>query len=165
MKKLGMRGRKGLKIVHLILAGLWLGGAVTLNLMVLALGPAETGPELYGYDLARRFVDDFVIVPAAMGCLVSGFLISWLTPWGFFRHRWVTVKWALTVACILIGVIVLGPPVNEQAGISETLGLLAPDNAEYAANRLSTLLGGLALILAILFMLVISVLKPWQKNK
>jgi hypothetical protein len=165
MKKLGIQGRKVLKILHFILVGLWLGGAVTLNLMVLALGPAESGPQLYGFDLACRFVDNAIIVPAALGCLTSGLLLSWLTPWGFFKHRWISVKWALTVACIMIGIVVLGPPVESQPALSGTFGLGALDDAVYAANRTGTLVGGSALILTLLFMLVISVLKPWQKNK
>ncbi|MDR2745503.1 MAG: hypothetical protein LBB66_09990 [Desulfovibrio sp.] len=165
MKKPGVRGRTALKICHISLAGLWVGGAVTLNLMLLALGPAETGQQLYGYDLARKFVDDYIIVPGAMGCLASGLLISWLTPWGFFRHRWITVKWVLTVACILIGIAVLGPLVNDQPAISGNMGLAALRDPTYAANHLGTLIGGLALILTILFMLAVSVLKPWQKKK
>jgi hypothetical protein len=164
MKKLGIRNRMVLKICHLTLAGLWVGGAVTLNLMMLALEPAETGQQLYGYDLARMFVDDCIIVPAALGCLASGFLISWLTPWGFFRHRWVTVKWILTVACILIGTFILGPPVNDQPAISGSMGLAALRDPAYAANHLSTVLGGMVLILSIVFMVAISVLKPWQKK-
>jgi hypothetical protein len=154
-----------LKILHLILVGLWLGGAVTLNLMVFALGPAESGLQLYGYDLACRFVDNAIIVPAALGCLASGLLLSWLTPWGFFKHSWISVKWALTVTCIVIGIVVLGPPVESQPAISGTLGLGALDNAAYAANRTGTLVGGSALILTLLFLLVISVLKPWQKQQ
>jgi hypothetical protein len=153
-----------LKICHLLLAGLWIGGAVTLNLMLLIMEPAESGQQLYGYDLARKFVDDCIIVPAAMGCLASGLLISWLTPWGFFKHRWVTVKWILTVSCILIGIFILGPPVDVQPEFSGILGLEALDDPEYAANQTSTLIGGLALILIILFMLAVSVLKPWQKK-
>jgi hypothetical protein len=136
-----------------------------LNLLILSLDPAESGPQLYGYDLARMFVDDFVIVPAALGCLASGFFISWLTPWGFFKHRWVTVKWVLTVACILIGTFILGPPVNDQPVLSGSLGLAALHDSAYTGNRLNTLLGGAALILTILSMIALSVLKPWQKKK
>jgi hypothetical protein len=40
MKKPGIRNRTALKICHLSLAGIWIGGAVTLNLMLPALEPA-----------------------------------------------------------------------------------------------------------------------------
>ncbi|MDR1242739.1 MAG: SirB2 family protein [Deltaproteobacteria bacterium] len=164
MKTLGVQGRKVLKICHLCLAGIWLGGAVTLNIMVLELGPAESGPQLNGYDLARMFVDDYVITPAALGCLLSGLLIGWLTPWGFFKHRWVTVKLILTIVCILVGTFALGPMINDQPALSLEQGLAALRNPVYASNISGALLGGIALVLMIIFMTVISVLKPWQKK-
>lgn len=164
MKKFGAQGQRILKIFHLITACLWVGGAIALNLMGLMLGPAESGPELLGYDLARKFVDDLIIIPGAMGCLISGLLISWLTPWGFFKHRWVAVKWVLTVACILFGTFYLGPKINGQPPISQELGLAALSDPLYVANRFNNALGGGLQVLAILFMLAISVLKPWKKR-
>lgn len=163
MGKLHARGQRILKIVHLIFAGLWIGGAVALNLMVASLGPAETGGELLGYDIARKFVDDFIIIPGATGCLLSGLLISLLTPWGFFKHRWVAVKWILTVACVLFGTFALGPLINGQPGISAALGLDALSDPAYLANRHNNLLGGALQLAAIAFMVVISVIKPWKR--
>lgn len=163
MGNLNARGQRILKIFHLICAGLWIGGAVALNLMIAALGPARSGAELLGYDVARKFVDDLIIIPGAMGCLLSGLLISILTPWGFFKHRWVTVKWILTVACILFGTFVLGPMINGQPPISLALGLEALADPVYTANRDHNLLWGILQALLIFFMVVISVLKPWKK--
>lgn len=164
MKKFGARGQRVLKIIHLIVAGLWLGGAAALTLMIVALGPAESGPELLGYDLARKFVDDLIIIPGAMGCLLSGLLISGLTPWGFFKHRWVAVKWILTVACILFGTFYLGPMINGQPLISQDLGLAAAADPVYAANRFHNTLGGGLQLAALIFMVAISVMKPWKKK-
>ncbi|MDR2827728.1 MAG: DUF2269 family protein [Candidatus Adiutrix intracellularis] len=164
MKKMSGAGRKVLKIIHLYLAALWLGGAVTLNLMIFALGPATSGEQLFGYDLARKFVDYFIIIPGALGCLVSGLLISGLTPWGFFKHRWVTLKLILTVLCILFGTFILGPFLDTQPLISEKIGLDALINPNYLANIKGNLLGGLVQLAAMFFMTAISVIKPWPKK-
>ncbi|MDR1045253.1 MAG: DUF2269 family protein [Candidatus Adiutrix sp.] len=164
MKKFSARGQRTLKIIHLVTACLWLGGAAAINLMILWLGPGESGPELVGYDLARKFIDDLVLIPGAMGCLLSGLLICWLTPWGFFRHRWVAVKWVLTVACILFGTFYMGPRLNGQHLISQELGLAAVSDPLYVANRFHNILGGVVQVLSLLFLVVISVLKPWKKK-
>ncbi|MDL2260431.1 hypothetical protein LJB99_06130 [Deltaproteobacteria bacterium OttesenSCG-928-K17] len=164
MKKLGARGQKILKSVHLILAGMWIGGALGLTLMIACLGPAASGGELYGYDLAMKFIDDALIIPGAMGCLLSGLLISLFTPWGFFKHRWVAVKWILTVGCILFGTFYLGPQVNGRPPISEALGLAALNDAAYNAAHSRNFFGGLAQFGAIVFMTAISVIKPWRKK-
>jgi hypothetical protein len=146
------------------MAGLWLGGAVALFLMILSLDQAKSGEQLHAYDLAREFLDDFVLVPGAVGCLLSGLLISWTTSWGFFKHRWVAIKWLLTVAGILFGTFVLGPPLYSQAPLSSAQGLAALTNPDYLANRLWNLVGGVIQIFLIFFMVGISVIKPW-KNK
>jgi len=164
MKKFGAKGQKILKIIHLVMVSLWVGGAVALTLMAAFLGPGESDGQLYAYDMARKFVDDFIIIPGALGCLFSGLLISWLTPWGFFKHRWVTVKWVLTVACILFGTFVLGPFVNYRPLISFTFGLNALDQPVYAASLDRTLLLGGFQVLVILFMAAISTLKPWKRK-
>jgi len=165
MKKLGARGQRILKIIHLVMAGAWLGGALALNLMLAALGPGHSGPELLGYDLARQFVDDYVIVPGALGCLFSGLLISLFTPWGFFKRPWVAVKWVLTVACIIFGTFYLGPRCNGQPVLSLTLGLAAADDPTYLANRLANIVGGWSQMAVLIFMVVISVIKPWKSSK
>ena len=165
MKKLSARGRRLLKIVHLLAAGLWLGGALALTLMMVFLGPGESGGELLGYDLARKFVDDLIVIPGALGCLLSGLAISLLTPWGFFKYRWVAVKWALTVACILFGIFYLGPRINGQPLLSRDYGLAAAANLLYQANRLGNLRGGWLQLAGLVFMVVISVLKPWPRRE
>ncbi|MDR1872196.1 MAG: hypothetical protein LBS60_09850 [Deltaproteobacteria bacterium] len=164
MTKFGSRGQKILKFIHLVMVCLWTGGAVALNLMILLLGPATSGEELYGYNMAAILVDDAVLIPGAMGCLITGILISGLTPWGFFKHKWVTIKYILTVFCILFGTFVLGPTVNDQPQITKEFGLSAISNSTYMANWLNSVLGGIFQMLAFMFMILISILKPWRKS-
>jgi hypothetical protein len=159
------RGQKILKIIHIVMVGLWIGGTLALILMMLFLGPGQSGGELLGYDLARKFVDDFIIIPGIMGCLFSGLLISLFTTWGFFKHRWVSVKWILTVACIIFGTFYLGPRINGQPLITTLQGASASTDPIYMAARFQNLVGGGFQLLAIIFMIVISVVKPWKKNK
>jgi hypothetical protein len=162
MPALGKTGLRILKILHLFTAGLWVGGAVALTLMISLPGSPESGGQLYGYNEACKFVDDLVIIPGAIGCLITGLLFSILTHWGFFKHRWVAVKWALTVFCILFGTFYLGPRVNGQPPISLAEGLSALHNPLYLANRSSNLLGGVLQVILIVLMLIISVVKPWK---
>ena len=143
---------------------MWVGGSLGLTLMIVGLGPAQSGGELYGYDMACKFVDDYLIIPGAMGCLLSGLLISLLTPWGFFKHRWVTVKWVLTLLCILFGTFYLGPMVNGRPVLSGLMGLEALNEPNYLTSQGRNFFGGLFQLAAIIFMIVISTLKPWRKK-
>jgi hypothetical protein len=151
---------KVLKFIHLLFAGLWIGGAVGLSLMIVGLSAAENDGQLQGFKLACKFVDDLVVIPGAVGCLVSGFFICLLTNWGFFKHRWVIIKWFLTVFCILFGTFHLGPKVNEQPVIALEDGLTALADPAFLANDLASLKGGIVQISLIVFMFLLSVFKP-----
>ncbi|MDR1081720.1 MAG: hypothetical protein LBQ79_12370 [Deltaproteobacteria bacterium] len=164
MKKLGRTGQRVIKIVHIFFASLWVGGAVSLNAALLLLGPAETMGELLGYNYAAMIIDDAIIIPGAMGCLLTGLFISGFTHWGFFKYRWVLVKYVLTVLCIVVGIVVLGPTVNNQPAITMELGIAAYGDPEYHANYVHCLMGGAFQLTAILFMLSISSLKPWNRT-
>ena len=146
-------------------AGFWVGGAFGLTFMLLAPGSPGSGGELLGYNEACKFVDDFVIIPGAVGCLVTGLLFSLLSPWGFFRHRWVAVKWVLTVLCVLFGTFYLGPRINGQPAITAVAGLEALQDPAYLSNLSGNIKGGAIQLVTITFMVAISVLRPWRAAK
>jgi len=149
-----------LKGVHLIFVCLWVGGA--LGVMVIQNG-GGAGEALFGRDVAARLVDDFVVIPGAMGSLLTGLIYSLFTPWGFFKHRWVAVKWFITLYGVLFGTFFLGPWLNSLAPVSAKLGGGAMgDYAYMRARDLNSFWGGVQ-ICTLLFALVISVLKPWRK--
>ncbi len=159
--KLSTRGLRILKTVHVILISMWVGGALALIVMVNAL-KTDGGPELYGYLYAMKIVDDLIIIPGAMGNLLIGFLYGFFTNWGFFKFRWVTVKWILTVAQILFGTFVLGPLLNGSVLLAGSPG------ADYSLilQKLQMLnILGTAQVSLLIFMAVISIFKPWKNLK
>jgi hypothetical protein len=159
---IGQWGLKFLKFLHLLATGLWIGGSVGLILMIYALPTPDNGGELYAYKMACKFVDDMVVIPGAVSCLVTGFLICLLTKWGFFRHRWVIIKWILTVFCILFGTFYLSPTVNNQPLIVAQEGLMSQANQEFVSNYYSSLKGGLFQLSLIVLMFGLSVFKPFK---
>ncbi|MBN2054298.1 hypothetical protein JW905_05215 [bacterium] len=162
MKKLGRTGQRRLKMLHLLCAGLWLSAGMILILMLGTLQPTQDGA-LHGRDLALKFIDDFIIIPAALGCLLTGSIYGIWTRWGFFRRRWVTVKWLITIYGILTGTFLLGPWLNSLPPVSSEMGLAALSNAAYLHARRMNLIFGAIQVASLLFALVISVLKPWGR--
>lgn len=162
-KLLRGRGMRWLKIAHLIFVAMWIGGALGLLLLIFITPQTENPGVLSGWYRAMRGVDDFIIIPGAMGCLLTGILYGALTPWGWFRHRWITVKWVITVVGILFGTFSLGPWLNALGPIVDEHGLnLAA--TDYAHNRRMLSLFAPVQVSTLLFALAISTLKPWKKN-
>lgn len=163
MKKLSSNQTRILKIIHLFFFVSWIGGGVCL-ISVMFLAQPALPEDIFMKYRSMQVIDDFVIIPGALGSLFTGMVYSIWTNWGFFRHRWLTVKWILTVAQILFGTFALGPWLNGNVDIARQLRGSAPANADFALNASNIQLWGAVQVLFLLFMVVISVIKPWKKN-
>jgi hypothetical protein len=164
MKKLSMKQQAWLNSIHIIFAAIWLGAGVCMVLVLYARNPAN-GDELHAIDSTLKLIDDFIIIPAALGSLFTGLLLSWLTPWGFFRFVWVTLKWVGTISLILFGTFWLGPWLNGMEALSATDPAAALQNPTYQHNQFMNTITAPFQIGLMLFLVVISVLKPWKKWK
>ncbi len=160
---LGTAGKQWLKSIHLIVSVIWLGAAISMNVLRLAWTPVADS-DLYAVDHAIAVIDNWVVVPAAWASLLTGLLESWLTTWGFFKYRWVTLKWILTLVIMIYAPLFISRWDNGLEAISKVEGLLALQNPVYLQYRLYYNLSAVVFISALLFMSVISTLKPWTKK-
>lgn len=165
MPKLGKNGLKALKIFHLFAACCWIGGAVALAFLNLHNMSATSGEMLYGINSAGHMVDIYVVViPGACGCLLTGLIYGIFTGWGFFRHRWVTVKWIITIAAMLSGTFLLGEWEGKMLKYSANLGLNAFTDASFLSVKAKHLAGGVVQLCMLVTAVGISVIKPWKKK-
>lgn len=164
MKKLGTTGMRWLKIVHFFFISMWVGGGISLVLLLFLSKPV-TGDELYAVNASMKIIDDFIIIPGAMGNLLTGILYGIWTNWGFFKHRWLIVKWILTAAQIIFGTFWLGPWLNGNAAIAKAERIMALQNPVFLHNQSMNAIWGTAQVALLLVMVGISVLKPWKKKR
>jgi hypothetical protein len=156
-------GKQWLKSLHLIVSVIWLGAAIGMNVLRYAWPPTANG-DLYAVDHAVGLIDNWVVVPAAFASLLTGLLESWLTNWGFFKFRWVTLKWILTIAIMIYAPLFISQWDRGLQAISKADGLLALQNPIYLQYRSLYTFSGLGLIGALALMSIISTLKPWTKQ-
>ncbi len=74
------------------------------------------------------------------------------------------VKWILTVAQILFGTFALGPWLNGNVDIALKLRGTALSSPEFSQNASHIQIWGTVQVLFLLFMVIISVIKPWKKK-
>lgn len=164
MKKLGPNGMRWLKTVHLFLVTMWVGGGISIVLLFFLSSPSG-GDELYASWASMKIVDDFVIIPGAMGNLLIGLLYGLFTNRGFFKHRWLTAKWVLTVVQILFGTFCLGPWLNANTAIAFAERAAAPENPVFLHNREMVAFWGVVQVAFLVVMVWISVFRPWRGGK
>ncbi|MBU2510029.1 hypothetical protein KJ966_01785 [bacterium] len=163
MKKLGVSGQKWLKCFHVYFGCVWVGCATTLMIMQFAINPSD-GRELYGIMATLDFIDLFILVPGAIGTLLTSLIYSIWTKWGWFKHYWIIIKWIICAFGIIFGTFWLGPWLSGMAHISEVKGLGAFSDVDYAHNLRMQLIFGTFQGLTLIFAVFISVLKPWKKR-
>ena len=164
MIKLNPTSRAWLKSIHILLIGAWVGAACSMVLLQFVSHP-KGGDELYAVNATLKQIDDFMVIPTAIGSLLTGLLLSFLTPWGFFKWRWITLKWVLTLGVILFGTFALGPWLNGMVDISATERLAALQNPTYNQYHQMMTLFSSPQVSLLLFMVIISGIKPWGRSK
>jgi hypothetical protein len=121
--------------------------------------------ELYGINQSLLIIDDFIIIPGALGTLLTALIYSIFTHWGWFKFNWLKGKWIITGLGMLLGAVFLRPWLVEMVGISKDLGIDALDDSRYTylQNMIYTM--GLFQVIIILIAFYLAVFKPWNKKK
>ncbi|MBD5417203.1 MAG: hypothetical protein HDR50_06000 [Desulfovibrio sp.] len=165
MAVLKSRGMKILKIVHLLGVACWLGGAVSMIMLNLSSVGADREGMLYGINFSSHVLDMWVVITLGLGtCVLTGLIYGLLTPWDFFRLRWVAVKWAVTAFCFASGWLFLGRWEAALLAMSEAAGNGALQEAAYRQVRALHLAGSLVQVALLIFLVAVSVIRPWKRR-
>ena len=164
MARIGRKGRLWLRAFHISFMGLYIGGVISESVIIASTGSAQTDG---GLQAMYKIADTLAVVngPGNIGTLITGLLLAWLTPWGFFKHKWVIYTLAVVVLLILVN-FTLDPPLSSKlASLVDAEDLRALQNSEYisAWNRYVILRTVLSLLL--ISAAFVSVIKPWEKRK
>ena len=160
MEKLGDTGRAWLKGVHILCTATWVGTAVCTIFLYFTYRP-DTGSEMHTVLAAIKRIDDDVIVPSAVGSLLSGLLIVGLTPRGCFRWHWVAVKLVGTLAVMLSGIFFFSPWLSGMVAIAAAKPQIALQDPTFLSSQqlISVAIG--PQVLVVLCLALISAL-PWK---
>ncbi|MEI8187028.1 MAG: hypothetical protein WCG19_10060 [Chlorobiaceae bacterium] len=166
MPKLNQKGLKWLKGFHLIAVSCWVGGAVSLILLYFLKSNVRDGGVLYGINQSIHHVDMAVVVlPGAIGSLITGLIYSLFSHWGFFKHNWLIFKWIVTATAIVFGTFFLGPWETAMMEISGKTGLSSLTDSAYLYNQKMNVIFGSLQVLVLMITIFVSILKPWKPKK
>jgi hypothetical protein len=151
VKHLQRPARRALLVLHIAVSVSWLG--LSVGLLTLGITAYTTGDSslTHGAYRAMNVFANWLLVPVAAGTLASGLMLSLGTAWGLARHRWVWIKFWMTVVTAAATVFALRPEIEHAAAVG------TPDISLVAAPTVSTA--------AYLFMTAISVLKPFGPTR
>lgn len=158
MKKLSANELRVLKVTHLIFAIMWIGSAVSLNLLRHLVHVDDAAGMYYMAEILEA-IDMKILVPGVIGCILTGIVYGVWTNFGFFKFRWIIAKWILTIIMFCIGTFCMEPLIKANVVIGKALMQGAGDANRYTDNvTTSSYLGMLQLVMLFL-VLVLSVWK------
>jgi hypothetical protein len=151
------RVHKAAFLAHVAFSLGWM-GAVVAYLALAWNGLRGTDLELArSAYLSMELVGWSVIVPLSLATLGSGLVQSLFTPWGLFRHYWITAKFLMASVGSLI-LLVHMRTVGQMAGFARTTPLSAGDFGDIRISLVVHAVGGFLLLLSAT---ALSIYKPW----
>ncbi|GAB6439429.1 DUF2269 domain-containing protein [Bacillus cereus] len=164
MKKIGPKGMKWLKIIHVFLVTLFFGGILSSLALNFHIDFTKYDESYLGYKNII-VISDNVIRWGAIGTLLVGFTYGFFTNWGFFKHRWVGVKFVLYIIQTIVGIFVVDKLMVANMELLETQKELALSNPIFIQNHEIRQYAVYFQVLVTIFVFIISFLKPWKKKK
>ena len=144
--------RKPLVWLHVVTSIGWMSQA--LALFTLMVYGHTTGDRRSAYTMAE-VIDGHLLASSSNAAAFTGIMLAALTPWGFFRHWWVLVKFAITLTQLYSGIFLLSP---NLAAATEA----AVQGRDRPVGPLAA--GSLLMASAIAFQAWVSLAKPWRRT-
>ncbi|ESA34715.1 hypothetical protein N836_14955 [Leptolyngbya sp. Heron Island J] len=164
MPKASIKQKTWILSAHIGFAALWTGAVLSMFLLSLRNTKAVNADALYAINSAITLLDDYIVIPAAIGSVLTATLLCWTTNFGFTKFYWVISKWFLTTGLVIFGTFWLFPWGNAAEDISAQEGLQAFTNPIYTFDAKGVLVGTLVQVLLLTVIIGISVLKPWGRR-
>lgn len=163
MKKLGTTGLKILKISHLLFAIMWIGGVMALVSLQLGITP-DTKETMYMAAITHLVVDEYFLIPGGIGIVITALIYGIFTRWGFFKQRWLTVKWIITIVLVIIGAGYMGITIKDNVVYAQNMLYDNVSIDAYWANIYHVAIAGIIQLVGFVCIVTISVIKPWKKK-
>lgn len=81
-----------------------------------------------------EIIDNFAMVPGGIATFIIGLVYGFFTGYGFFKYKWLIVKWALTIYLILTGAFILKPLLYHNINIALKMRDSAVFNITFQKN-------------------------------
>lgn len=136
--------------LHVLTSVGWMALAAVMAASI-ALAAGDPAQRLGALTTAHH-LDQVLLAPMAVGSALTGIVLAAATPFGFFHHWWVTVKFAITLVQLYLGIFVISGALDR--------GLAAPETVSVGALLAAPVL----MATGIAFQAWVSVAKPWGRT-
>lgn len=132
--------------LHILSSAGWMAQVMTLCVLLSVGLATDDGVVRDAATAMALAVDGRLVGPLADASAFTGIMLAVATPWGFFRHWWVAVKFVITIVQLYLGIFLLSDALAHSATAGPSLPMIV---------------GAALMASAIAFQGWLSVAKPW----
>lgn len=129
----GPAAMKSLKFAHLVLVILFVGGIAAATALVLTMD-ASNAQSASAATMAMKTVFDNVVRIGSVGTVLVGLCYGFLTKWGFFRYRWLLIKWVILIAQVSAGILIIDRTIEANVGLLDRLSVGVISSPTFLGN-------------------------------
>ena len=159
-----LNAMKALKVFHVLFGIMWIGGVMALVSIMLGTQPQGV-EQMYAVAMDHLVIDKFFLIPGGIGIVLTALVYSIFTKWGFFKVKWVGVKWVLTVVLVLIGKVYMGVTIEKNMDYAARMLTESLPEEPFFANVRNVAIAGIVQLVGFVAILILSVMKPWVKSQ
>lgn len=153
---------KGWLIAHIVFVIIFMSGLLGNFLLTLVSTTYVIGQEqIYSAHFLATYFALFLTVPGIFGTLITGIWLVVRSKWGLFKHHWIIVKIIGTTLGMIMGRTWVVIWLEKAMILSQSNPM---QNPLYLHSRLMLLSGVSITLIAMLFLIIISYIKPWGQR-
>lgn len=163
MKKIGVRGLKYLKILHVFFVVVLFGGILISLVINMNIDFTRYHETHYGYKILI-LISNKAILHGTIATIIIAFIYGIFTNWGFFKHKWIVIKIILFVIQICIGLFVINKFTLDNMELLEIQDEVALTNPTFIHNQMIRQVALFLQVIITACIFIISYIKPNYKK-
>ncbi|SDZ80839.1 hypothetical protein SAMN05421743_101280 [Thalassobacillus cyri] len=159
--KLSRNTKKGLVTIHLLFAAIMFGATITLILLSGGISATDDAQVMQRNYEVMHLISTTIVRGSTFATIITGILLSMMTPWGLFKFYWIIAKEVLSLILFTVNIWGMSAWTNRALQqINNTQDAIYP-----AALQVDLWIGLTIQLVSLILIYGLSVYKPWGKKK
>ena len=140
---------------------MWVIGVMTMTALFLF----ESNSEESRYITLKiiLYVDNVFVISGAILTIITDIIYGVYTNWGFFKYKWISLNWIISIMVIIFGTFYFKPNLLEAINlINKTHNNINESLVE--KNMIVNIYTSFTQSISLIILVGISVYKPWKKK-
>jgi hypothetical protein len=152
---------KVMKSLHLFIVFTFSGGILAASVLVF-LTDWRSAAAAVASTLSLQLIFNDLVRIGAVGSVLVGICYGQFTQWGFLKHRWIALKWAVLIAQVAVGIGVVDRAITGNVAVAISGAAVIGDPGFASRLGMMRLALGFQLVMVVIAILL-SVYKPRRR--